>query len=54
MMTADMFAEGANIQPNDLINQMAELEVTFVASLHLQGAHNANYHRAVYMLFWKK
>ncbi|KAF1804244.1 Rho GTPase activation protein [Mucor lusitanicus] len=26
MMTVDMFAEGANIQPNDLINQMAELE----------------------------
>ena len=53
-MTADMFAEGANIQPNDLINQMAELEVTFGALLRLRDIDNANPHRAVCMLYWKK
>lgn len=51
MMTADMFAEGANIQPNDLINQMAELEVTYGALLRLRDTYNASHHRAVCMHF---
>lgn len=31
MMTVDLLNEGSNIQPNDLINQMAELEVNFTS-----------------------
>lgn len=38
MMTVDLLNEGANIQPNDLINQMAELEVNF--HIQIQGIFN--------------